>query len=140
MVGAGGGDAERSFFSTASSEPRYHCLRSGLSSPAWSNAGSWTGSADGVMPVDMSDASSSLSLEEEEGEEGATAVPAAQPVCSDAGGGGSGGQDGSQDGGREGGGGVDGDGNEGVGFEFGLEVSVGGGDSWWALSDEEAEV
>ncbi|CAN0109749.1 unnamed protein product, partial [Ectocarpus fasciculatus] len=27
MVGAGGGDAERSFFSTASSEPRYHCLR-----------------------------------------------------------------------------------------------------------------
>ncbi|CAM9522609.1 unnamed protein product, partial [Ectocarpus sp. 13 AM-2016] len=57
VVGAGGGDTERSFFSTASSEPRYHCLRSGASSPAWSNAGSWTGSADGVMPVDMSDAS-----------------------------------------------------------------------------------
>ncbi|CAN0103951.1 unnamed protein product, partial [Ectocarpus sp. 4 AP-2014] len=59
VVGVGGGDTERSFFSTASSEPRYHCLRSGLSSPAWSNAGSWTGSADGVMPADMSDASSS---------------------------------------------------------------------------------
>ncbi|CAN0385271.1 unnamed protein product [Ectocarpus sp. 8 AP-2014] len=143
VVGVGRGDTERSFFSTASSEPRYHCLRSGLSSPAWSNAGSWTGSADGVMPVDMSDAlpsSSGEEKEEDEEEEGAaTAVPAIQPVSSDGGGGGSGGQDGSEDGGR-GGGEVHGDGSEEVGFEFGLEVSVGGGDSWWALSDEEAEV
>ncbi|CAM9386689.1 unnamed protein product, partial [Ectocarpus sp. 8 AP-2014] len=69
VVGVGRGDTERSFFSTASSEPRYHCLRSGLSSPAWSNAGSWTGSADGAMPVDMSDALSSSSGEEEEEEE-----------------------------------------------------------------------
>ncbi|CAM9448416.1 unnamed protein product, partial [Ectocarpus sp. 12 AP-2014] len=71
-VGVNGGDTERSFFSTTSSEPRYHCLRSGASIPAWNNAGSWTGSADGVMPVDMSDASSSSSGEEEE-EAGATA-------------------------------------------------------------------
>ncbi|CAB1121208.1 unnamed protein product [Ectocarpus sp. CCAP 1310/34] len=135
VVGVDKGDTERSFFSTASSEPRYHCLRSGLSSPAWSNAGSWTGSADGVMPVDMSDASG----EEEEEEGAATAVPAAKPVCSDGGGGKSGGQGGSEDGGR-GGREVHGDGSEEVGLEFGLEVSVGGGDSWWALSDEEAEV
>ncbi|CAM9119032.1 unnamed protein product, partial [Ectocarpus sp. 12 AP-2014] len=44
VVGAGGGDTERGFFSTASSEPY---LRSGSSSAAWSNAGSSTGSADG---------------------------------------------------------------------------------------------
>ncbi|CAN0165256.1 unnamed protein product [Ectocarpus sp. 12 AP-2014] len=138
VVGAGGGDTERSFFSTASSEPRYHCLRSGVSSPAWSNAGSWAGSADGVMPVDMSDASGEEE-EEEEKEGAATAVPAPQPVSSDRGRGRSGGQGGSEDGGR-GGGEVHGDGSEEEGFEFGLEVSVGGADSWWALSDEEVEV
>ncbi|CAB1121206.1 unnamed protein product [Ectocarpus sp. CCAP 1310/34] len=92
VVGVGGGDIARGFFSTASSEPRYHCLRSGFSSPAWSNAGSWVGSADGVMPVDMSDASGEekekeQEEEEEEEEAGATAVRAAQPVSSDGDGG-----------------------------------------------------
>eukprot|EP00903_Cladosiphon_okamuranus_P015491 g14302.t1 len=69
-TGFGGCDTERSFFSTASSEPRYHCLRPRLSSPTWSYAGG----ADGlVLPLDAFEASS--------GEEGVASVAAARDEC-----------------------------------------------------------
>eukprot|EP00752_Nemacystus_decipiens_P013082 g11571.t1 len=140
-TGVDGCDTERSFFSTASSEPRYHCLRPELSSPAWSHAGSADGSA---LPPDAFEVFS--------GEQGGASASArgerCEPTVFSSGDGGGGGQDdtGSGDG-RDGGGfSASGMGMYGKGdgcSGLGLEVSVGGdggGDSWWALSDDELDV